>query len=225
VRIFRSPPFEDRRDAGQKLAAKLSRFRGGRCVVFGLPRGGVPVGYEISRSLGAPLDVFVSRKLGAPGQPEFGIGAVAAGGVRVLSTDVIRRLGIPDEYVKRITAQEVAEVNRRLRFFRGGRPEMDVEGQTAILVDDGLATGVTARAAVEALKLRKPGRLILAAPVCAAQTAELFASRVDELLCLASPSDLGAIGLWYKNFDQTTDEEVVQLLEEARNEREATGRS
>jgi len=222
VRIFRSPPFEDRRDAGQKLAAKLSRFRGRRCVVFGLPRGGVPVGYEISRSLGAPLDVFVSRKLGAPGQPEFGIGAVAAGGVRVLNTDVIRRLGIPDEYVERITAQEVAEVNRRLSFFRGGRPEMAVGGRTAILVDDGLATGVTAHAAVEALKLRKPGRLILAAPVCAAQTAELFASKVDELLCLASPSDLGAIGLWYKNFDQTTDEEVVQLLENARNEREAT---
>jgi putative phosphoribosyl transferase len=223
VRIFRSSPFEDRRDAGRKLAAKLSRFRGGRCVVFGLPRGGVPVGYEISRSLGAPLDVFVSRKLGAPGQPEFGIGAVAAGGVRVLNTDVIRRLGIPDEYVERITAQEIAEVNRRLRFFRGGRPEMEVDGMTAILVDDGLATGVTARAAVEALKLRKPGRLILAAPVCAAQTAELFASRVDELLCLASPSDLGAIGLWYKNFDQTTDEEVVQLLEKARDERGATG--
>jgi putative phosphoribosyl transferase len=225
VRIFRSPPFEDRRDAGRKLAAKLSRFRDERCVVFGLPRGGVPVGYEISRSLGAPLDVFVSRKLGAPGQPEFGIGAVAAGGVRVLSTDVIRRLGISEEYVERITAQEVAEVNRRLRFFRGGRPEMGVEGRIAILVDDGLATGVTARAAVEALKLRKPGRLILAAPVCAAQTAEVFLSRVDELLCLASPSDLGAIGLWYKNFDQTTDEEVVRLLEKARNERGATGGS
>jgi putative phosphoribosyl transferase len=218
VRLFRSPPFEDRRDAGRQLAAKLSRFRGHGCVVFGLPRGGVPVGYEISRSLGAPLDVFVSRKLGAPGQPEFGIGAVAAGGVRVLNTDVIRRLGITDEYVDRITAQEVAEVNRRLRYFRGGGAEPEVGGRTAILVDDGLATGVTARAALEALKLRGPGRLILAAPVCAAQTAELFASRVDELLCLVSPSDLGAIGLWYRNFDQTTDQEVVQLLQEARKE-------
>jgi predicted phosphoribosyltransferase len=177
------------------------------------------VGYEISRFLGAPLDVFVSRKLGAPDQPEFGIGAVAAGGVRVLSTEVIRRLGIPDEYVERVTAQEIAEVNRRLRFFRGGRPEVEIAGRTVILVDDGLATGVTARAAVEALKLRKPGRLILAAPVCAAQTAKLFAPRVDELLCLATPSDLGAIGLWYRNFDQTTDQEVVQLLEEARNQR------
>jgi putative phosphoribosyl transferase len=219
VRIFRSPPFEDRRDAGRKLANKLSRFGEERCVVFGLPRGGVPVAYEISRVLGAPLDVFVSRKLGAPGQPEFGIGAVAVGGVRILNADVIRRLGIPDEYIERITAQEVAEVNRRLRFFRGGRPEPEIGGQTVILVDDGLATGVTAHAAVEALRLRKPQRLILAAPVCAAQTAELFASRVDELLCLLSPSDLGAIGLWYENFEQTTDEEVVQLLERARGGR------
>jgi putative phosphoribosyl transferase len=165
----------------------------------------------------------VSRKLGAPGQPEFGIGAVAAGGVRILNADVVRRLGIPDEYVERITAREVAEVDRRLRFFRGGRPEPEVGGLTVILVDDGLATGVTARAAVEALRLRKPGRLILAAPVCAAQTASLFEARVDELVCLVSPSDLGAIGLWYKNFDQTTDEEVVELLEKARRERGVTG--
>jgi predicted phosphoribosyltransferase len=222
VRFFRSPPFGDRRDAGQKLAVKLSLFGGERCVVFGLPRGGVPVGYEISRALGAPLDVFVSRKLGAPGQPEFGIGAVAVGGVRILNADVIRRLGITDEYVERITAREVAEVNRRLRFFRGGRPEPEVGGRTAILVDDGLATGVTARAAVEGLRLRKPQRLILAAPVCAAQTAELFESRVDQLVCLAAPSDLGAIGLWYRNFEQTTDEEVVELLEKARKERGAT---
>jgi putative phosphoribosyl transferase len=221
VRIFRSPPFEDRRDAGRKLAGKLSRFGGERCVVFGLPRGGVPVGYEISRSLGAPLDVFVSRKLGAPGQPEFGIGAVAAGGVRILNADVVKRLGISDEYIERVTAREVAEVDRRLRFFRGGRPEPEVGGRTTILVDDGLATGVTARAAVEALRQRRPGRLVLAAPVCAAQTAKLFRSRVDELVCLASPSDLGAIGLWYKNFEQTTDEEVVQLLEKARTERGA----
>jgi putative phosphoribosyl transferase len=221
VRIFRSPPFEDRRDAGRKLAGKLSRFGGERCVVFGLPRGGVPVGYEISRSLGAPLDVFVSRKLGAPGQPEFGIGAVAAGGVRILNADIVKRLGISDEYIGRVTAREVAEVERRLRFFRGGRPEPEVGGRTVILVDDGLATGVTARAAVEALRQRGPGRLVLAAPVCAAQTAKLFRSRVDELVCLASPSDLGAIGLWYKNFEQTTDEEVVQLLEKARTERGA----
>src|SRR5215210_1534223 len=154
MRVFGFPPFEDRRDAGRQLAGKLVRFKDERTVIFALPRGGVPVGYEISRALEAPLDVFVSRKLGAPDQPEFGIGAVAAGGVRVLNEDVVRRLGIPDDYVQQITARETAEVERRLRYFRGERPEPDVAERTAILVDDGLATGVTARAAVEALRLR-----------------------------------------------------------------------
>jgi putative phosphoribosyl transferase len=223
VRIFGFPPFEDRRDAGRRLAGKLVRFRDERPVVFALPRGGVPVGYEISRSLGAPLDVFVSRKLGAPDQPEFGIGAVAAGGVRVLNEDVVRRLGITEDYVERITAQEIAEVGRRLRYFRGTRPEPEVAGRTAILVDDGLATGVTARAAVEALRLRGPRRLVLAAPVCAAQTVNLLLPRVDELVCLESPPDLGAIGFWYRNFEQTSDEEVVELLERARSERSEKG--
>ncbi len=223
MRIFRPPPFEDRRDAGRRLAGKLLGFKDARPVVFALPRGGVPVAYEVSRALGAPLDVFVSRKLGAPDQPEFGIGAVAVGGVRVLNRDVIRRLGIPDEYVERITAREVAEVNRRLRYFRGERPEPEVGGRTAILVDDGLATGVTARAAVEALRLRGPRRLILAAPVCAAQTAEVFRPQVDDLVCLASPSDLGAIGFWYKDFEQTSDAEVVELLEKAGSGRRPTG--
>jgi putative phosphoribosyl transferase len=221
MRIFRSAPFEDRRDAGRRLAAKLSRFRDERPVVFALPRGGVPVGYEISRSLGAPLEVFVSRKLGAPDQPEFGIGAVAVGGVRILNRDVIRRLGIPDDYVERVTIRELAEVNRRLHYFRGDRPEPQVGGRTAILVDDGLATGVTARAAVAALRQRRPRRLILAAPVCAAQTAKTFLPEVDELICLMTPSDLGAIGFWYRDFEQTPDAEVVQLLEIARREREA----
>ena len=223
MRIFRSPPFEDRRDAGRRLATRLLVFKDARPVVFALPRGGVPVAYEVSRALGAPLDVFVSRKLGAPDQPEFGIGAVSVGGVRILNRDVIRRLGITDEYVERITARENAEVGRRLRYFRGERPEPEVGGRTAILVDDGLATGVTARAAVEALSLRGPRRLILAAPVCAAQTAEAFRPQVDELVCLASPSDLGAIGFWYKNFDQTSDAEVVELLEKAGGERGPTG--
>src|SRR5215213_3713285 len=222
MRVFGFPPFEDRRDAGRRLAGKLVRFKDERTVVFALPRGGVPVGYEISRALEAPLDVFVSRKLGAPDQPEFGIGAVAAGGVRVLNEDVVRRLGIPDAYIERITAQETAEVSRRLRYFRGERPEPDVAERTAILVDDGLATGVTARAAVEALRLRGPKRLVLAAPVCAAQTAKLLRPAVDDLVCLESPTDLGAIGFWYRDFQQTTDEEVVELLERARSERGGT---
>ena len=210
------PPFRDRRDAGGKLALALERYRGEGPVVFALPRGGVPVGYEVARALGAPLDVLVARKLGAPDQPEFGIGAVAPGGVRVLNEYAVGRLGIPAEYLDRITARETAEVERRLRHFRGDRPETPVAGRTAILVDDGLATGVTARAAVESLRLGGPGRLVLAVPVCAAQTAERLRPEVDDLVCLLCPPDLGAIGFWYVNFDQTGDEEVVALLEEAR---------
>jgi putative phosphoribosyl transferase len=214
--LWGGPPFEDREDAGRRLAARLERYRDERPVVFALPRGGVPVGFEISRSLGVPLEVFVARKLGAPGQPEFGIGAVAPGGVRVLNADVAGRLGIPDDYVEEVTRRETAEVERRMRLFRGDRPEPEVRGRTVILVDDGLATGVTARAAVEALRRLGPGRLILASPVCAAQTAEFLAPEVDELVCLEAPADLGAIGFWYHDFSQTSDEEVVELLERAR---------
>ena len=210
------PPFRDRRDAGGKLARSLEHYRGELPVVFALPRGGVPVAYEVARALDAPLDVLVARKLGAPDQPEFGIGAVAPGGVRVLNEDAVRRLGIPEEYLGWITAQETAEVERRLRHFRADLPETPVAGRTAIIVDDGLATGVTARAAVWALRLRGPGRLVLAAPVCAAQTAESLRPAVDDLVCLRCPPDLGAIGFWYADFDQTADEEVVALLEEAR---------
>jgi putative phosphoribosyl transferase len=219
LRMFHgAPPFRDREDAGRRLAERLSRYRDERPMVFALPRGGVPVGYEISRALEVPLEVFVARKLGAPGQPEFGIGAVAPGGVRILNEDVVRRLGIPDDYVEWITGREIAEVERRLRHFRGERPEPEVRGRTAILVDDGLATGVTAWAAIKALRRLKPRRLVLAAPVCAAQTAELLGPEVDELICLEAPSDLGAIGFWYEDFSQTSDEEVIELLESARRE-------
>ena len=213
-----APPFEDRQDAGRRLAERLAPYREEHPVVFALPRGGVPVGYEIALALAAPLDVFVARKLGAPGQPEFGIGAVAPGGVRILNEEVVRRLGIPEDYLERITQREMAEVERRLRHFRGDRPELEVRGRTVILVDDGLATGVTARAAIRALRRLEPRRLVLAAPVCAAQTAEVLGSEVDELVCLEAPSDLGAIGFWYRDFSQTSDEEVVELLESARRE-------
>ena len=219
LRMFHgAPPFKDREDAGRRLAERLSRYRDERPVVFALPRGGVPVGYEISRALGVPLEVFVARKLGAPGQPEFGIGAVSVGGVRILNEDVVRRLGIPDDYLDRITERETAEVERRLRHFRGDRPEPDVRGRTVILVDDGLATGVTARAAIRGLRRLEPGRLALAAPVCASQTAELLGPEVDEIVCLEVPPDLGAIGFWYRDFSQTSDEEVIELLESARRQ-------
>ena len=210
------PPFKDRRDAGKKLAGCLIRHRDERPVVFALPRGGVPIGYEVALALDAPLDVVVARKLGAPDQPEFGIGAVAPGGVRVLNEDAVRRLGIPEGYLDRVTRIETAEAERRLRHFRKDLPEADVSGRTAILVDDGLATGVTARAAVEALRLKRPERVVLAVPVCAAQTAESFGAEVDDLVCLRCPPDLGAIGFWYRDFDQTPDGEVVGLLEASR---------
>ena len=213
--------FEDRGDAGRRLAERLAPYADERPVVFALPRGGVPVGAEVSRSLDAPLEVIVSRKLGAPDQPEFGIGAVAPGGVRVLNERALRTLGIEEDYVEWVTARESAEVERRLRLFRGeGRPYPDLDGRTAILVDDGLATGVTARAALLALSRLNPRRLVLAVPVCAPQTAELLRPETDDLICLLTPPDLKAIGLWYRNFDQVPDREVVRLLEEARRRTE-----
>ena len=213
--------FEDRRDAGRQLAERLASYAEERPVVFALPRGGVPVGAEVSRSLGAPLDVIVSRKLGAPGQPEFGIGAVTPGGVRVLNERAVRALGIEEDYLQMVSTRELAEAERRLRLFRGeGRPYPDLEGRTAILVDDGLATGVTARASLLALRRMNPQRLVLAVPVCAVQTAELLRPETDELICLLAPADLEAVGLWYRNFEQTSDEEVVRLLEQARRSTE-----
>ena len=209
--------FRDRKDAGRRLAERLAGYRDKDPVVLALPRGGVPVGYEISRSLGAPLDVFIARKLGAPGREELGIGAVAQGGVRVLNERALEVLGVTDEYVEQVTAKETAEIERRLGDLRGrGRPETGIEGRTAILVDDGLATGVTALAAVGALRERNPQRLVLAVPVCAAQTVDTLRPKVDELVYLEAPPDLGAIGLWYENFRQVADEEVVGLLESAR---------
>jgi len=212
--------FEDRVDAGRQLAERLAPYAEERPVVFALPRGGVPVGAEVSRSLGAPLEVIVSRKLGAPGQPEFGIGAVAPSGVRVLNERAVRALGIEEDYLEMISARELAEAERRLRLFRGDRPYPDLERRTAILVDDGLATGVTARAALLALRRMSPRRLVLAVPVCALQTAELLRPEADDLICLLAPANLEAVGLWYRNFEQTSDEEVVRLLEEVRLSRE-----
>jgi putative phosphoribosyl transferase len=207
--------FEDRGDAGRQLAERLAPYRDESPVVFTLPRGGVPVGFEVSRSLGAPLDVIVARKLGAPGQPEFGIGAVASGGVRVFNEGAVRVLGIPDDYLDWVSERETAEVARRVQLFRGERPYPDLKTLTAILVDDGLATGVTARAALLALRRLNPRRLVLAVPVCAQQTAELLRPETDDLVCLLAPDDLEAVGLYYRNFEQVPDEEVIRLLEEA----------
>ena len=216
--------FRDREDAGRRLAERLAKYREESPVVLALPRGGVPVGYEIARSLGAPLDVFLSRKLGAPGREEFGIGAVTQGGMRVLNERAVEALEIPEEYIERIAKEETEEIERRLKLLRGKRgPEPEVRGRTAILVDDGLATGVTARAAIEALRRREPLRLVLAIPVCPAQTVESLRQEVDELIYLKAPSDLMAISLWYEDFYQVPDEEVIELLERAQREREERG--
>jgi predicted phosphoribosyltransferase len=176
--------------------------------------------------LGVPLDVFIARKLGAPGRPELGIGAVAQGGLRVLNAPVVRALGISTEYTERVATEETAEIEHRLRLLRSDRPEPEVRGRTVILVDDGLATGVTARAAIEALRRRDPRRLVLAVPVCAAQTAESIRPEVDELVCLKMPFKLMAISPWCQSFEQVPDGKVIELLERARREHEkrsATG--
>jgi putative phosphoribosyl transferase len=215
--------FGDREDAGRRLAERLAGYRGESPIVFALPRGGVPVGYEIAHALEALLDIFIARKLSAPGREEFGIGAVAQGGVRVLNERAVEALEIPEEYIERVAKQETEEIERRLLILRGDRPQPEVEGRTAILVDDGLATGVTARAAVEVLRRRNPGRLVLAVPVCAARSVKLLRSEVDELVCLEAPSNLMAISLWYQDFYQVGDEQVVDLLERARRERKERG--
>jgi predicted phosphoribosyltransferase len=204
--------FEDRREAGVRLAQLLYLYRSEQPIVLALPRGGVPVGYEVARSLDAPFDVYVVRKLGAPHQPELGIGAIAPGGVLVLDQETIRMLGITRGEIDRVVEQERAEMDRRLQRFRGDRPFPDLKDRTVILVDDGLATGVTAYAAVRALREMQPRKIVLAVPVCAAQTARVLSDEVAELVCINAPPDFGAVGIWYKNFEQTTDDEVVRLL-------------
>jgi putative phosphoribosyl transferase len=212
--------FRDRKDAGRRLAERLARYRDEDSVVLALPRGGVPVGYEIARALKVPLDVFIARKLGAPNQPELGIGAVAQDGSRVLSERIVEEIGVSEEYIDRVAAEETKEAERGLKLFRGERLEPEVRERTAILVDDGIATGVTIRAAIEALRRRDPRRLVLAVPVCTTHTAETLRREVDELICLEAPSNLMAIGLWYRHFEQTSDEEVIELLKRAQHEQE-----
>ena len=205
--------FQDRRDAGRVLAMKLRKYAGRPdVVVLALPRGGVPVAYEVAQALRVPLDVFLVRKLGVPGQEELAMGAIATGGVRVLNDDVVRTLGIPQEALDAVAAQEQRELGRRERAYRGDRPAPDVRGRTVILVDDGLATGSTMRAAVAALRRQGPARVIVAVPVGAPQTCAEFGAEADEAVCARTPEPFHAVGLWYDDFSQTTDEEVYELL-------------
>ncbi len=210
--------FRDRVDAGRRLAARLMPYRAENPLVVALARGGVVVGEEVARTLGAPLEVMVARKLGAPGQPELGVGAIAPG-VRVVDEAALRALGISAKQLEWITAAETEEMERRLRRYRGDKPEPAVRDRTVILVDDGLATGVTARAAIRALRRQRPRRIVFAAPICAADTAESLRSEVDEVVCVAAPTHFGAVGSWYADFEQTTDDEVLKILSRAPRER------
>ncbi|HXG12823.1 MAG TPA: phosphoribosyltransferase [Gemmataceae bacterium] len=208
--------FRDRSDAGRRLAAKLLHYADDpNVLVLALPRGGVPVAYEVARALHAPLDVFLVRKLGLPGHEELAMGAIASGGVRVLNDEVVRALNIPDEVIDVVAAEEQRELQRRERAYRDDRPPPDVRGRTVILVDDGLATGSTMRAAVAALRRREPARIVVAVPVAAAETCAEFQNVADEIVCVITPDPFYAVGLWYEDFSQTTDEEVHALLQKA----------
>jgi putative phosphoribosyl transferase len=207
--------FDDRRDAGRQLASKLAAYAGARPLVLALPRGGVPVGYEVARALSAPLDVFVVRKLGVPHNEEFAMGAVASGGALVLNEEVVARLGIAAEVVARVAEIERREIERRERAFRGGRPLPDVRRRTVILVDDGLATGATMRAAVAALRKMKPARLVVAVPISDPDVCDEFRHLADDVVCAVTPEPLHSVGLWYRDFTQTADDEVRELLARA----------
>jgi predicted phosphoribosyltransferase len=206
--------FHDRSDAGRQLASRLTSYADRPDVlVLALPRGGVPVAYEVAQALQAPLDVFLVRKLGVPGREELAMGAIASGGVRVLNEEVVRVLDVPDDVLRAVTAEEEWELKRREQLYRDDRPLPSVEDKTVILIDDGLATGSTMRAAVAALRRLGPARIVVAVPVASADTCEEMRGEVDEVVCAHTPDPFHAVGLWYQDFSQTTDEEVRDLLD------------
>lgn len=207
--------FQDRLHAGRELAAGMADHRWVDPVVMGLPRGGVPVAFEVAAALVAPLDVVVARKVGAPDHPEFGIGAVGEGGVSVADRSTLQSLGLSDEQFGRLADTELAEVGRRVERYRRGRSLIDVTARDVIVVDDGLATGVTAEVAVRYLRDLGPRSITLAVPVCSPAARARLDELVDEVVCLAAPSRFQAVGLWYDRFDQTSDEEVIALLDAA----------
>jgi len=209
-------PFKDRRDAGKKLAQKLTAYvRQPNLLILALPRGGVPVAYEVALALNAPLDIFIVRKLGLPGREELAIGAIATGGVRVLNRDIIRTLSIPEEVINFVAKRELREVQRREQLYRGDRPLPDVRDRTIILIDDGLATGASMRAAVSGLRAQGSAQIVVAVPAAAEDVCEAFRAEVDDVVCAITPNPFYGVGRWYDDFSQTTDEEVRMLLEKA----------
>ncbi len=212
-------PFKDRRDAGRKLAQKLSAYAvKPDIVVLALPRGGVPVAYEVALALSAPLDVFIVRKLGLPGREELAMGAVASGGVRVLNGDIVRMLSIPEEVINIVVKRELRELQRREELYRGNRPTPEVSERTILLIDDGLATGASMRAAIAGLRAQDPARIVVAVPAAAPEACEAFRTEVDEIVCAITPEPFYGVGRWYEDFSQVTDEEVRMLLEEANHQ-------
>jgi putative phosphoribosyl transferase len=211
--------FRDRADAGRLLAERLASLAGrDDVVVLGLPRGGVPVAFEVARALGAPLDVFLVRKLGVPGHEELAVGALASGGVRVLNEEVAQAAGLSPAEIDALAAREQAEIDRREALYRDGRAPLPVAGRVVVLVDDGLATGATMRAAIRALRELRPARIVVAVPTGAASTCRELAAEADEVVCLRTPEPFYAVGMWYANFSQTADAEVGELLVRARDE-------
>ena len=205
--------FRDRREAGRLLAAQLGAYaKRPDVLVLALPRGGVPVAAEVASALGAPLDVFVVRKLGVHGHEEYALGAIATGGVRVLNEEVVQALRIPDRVIDALAGREQEELARRERVYRGHRPPPDVRGRTVILVDDGLATGATMHAAIRALRQQQPARIVVAVPTASPETCAELKTEVDDVICATTPDPFYAVGLWYEDFSQTTDEEVRELL-------------
>jgi predicted phosphoribosyltransferase len=216
--------YRDRSHAGRALAAMLARYAGRPdVVVLALPRGGVPVGAEVARALGAPLDVFLVRKLGVPGREELAMGAIASGGVVVINEEVVRRLDIPEGVIDAIAAEERLELDRRAEAYRGGRPAPNLRGKMVVLVDDGLATGSTMRAAVAAVRQLGPAAVVVAVPVGAPETCDEFRRVADDVVCAATPEPFFAVGSWYQDFAQTTDDEVRELLARSRPTRDVEG--
>jgi putative phosphoribosyl transferase len=208
-------PFRDRSQAGQLLAERLLEYTNSDVLILALPRGGVPVGFEIAKALHARLEVFLVRKLGVPGQEELAMGAVASGGVRVLNEDIVQSLAITPVMIEQVATRETAELERREKAYRGHEPFPDLKGKTVICVDDGIATGATMRAAIAALRQAQPATLIVAAPTSARDTYEQLSQEADKVVCLATPEPYVAVGLWYEQFPQTSDDEVKRLLADA----------
>lgn len=209
-------PFTDRRDAGRVLASRLTRYSGrSDVIVLALPRGGVPVAYEVASALGVAMDVFLVRKLGTPGHRELAMGAIASGGVRVLNEDVVQWYGISNPAIERVTREEQEELERRERMYRGDRPAPVLTDRITILIDDGLATGSSMRAAAQAVRASRPARVVIAVPVGAPQTCAELASVADEVVCARMPEPFSAVGQWYVDFEQTEDDEVRALLQKS----------